>query len=134
MYICLLVQCHPSHLTPCSPTKSNLYFDISFATVMSEMPIQTSYISRTKSHVHFPQMRSFIQSIHPSPRPFVRSLFFLRQGAVSPMLQAGGPPPAGCSQLLIQYICTYPPYLEAVSSIRNLRMCHTVVTRDPLNM
>jgi hypothetical protein len=34
----------------------------------------------------------------------------------------------------MQYIHSYPPYLEAFSSIRNLRMHHAVVTRDPLNM
>jgi hypothetical protein len=28
----------------------------------------------------------------------------------------------------------FPPYLEAVPSIRNLRMRHAVVTRDPPNM
>jgi hypothetical protein len=33
-----------------------------------------------------------------------------------------------------QYICSYPPYLEVISSIRNLRMRHAVVTRDPSNM
>jgi hypothetical protein len=37
---------------------------------------------------------------------------------------AGGPPPVGCLPLLIQYIRSYPPYLEAVSFIRNLRMSH----------
>jgi hypothetical protein len=36
--------------------------------------------------------------------------------------------------LLIQYIHSYPPYLEAVSSIRNLRTRHAAVTKDPLNM
>jgi hypothetical protein len=34
----------------------------------------------------------------------------------------------------IQYILRYPPYLEAVSSLGNLRTRHAVVTRDPLNM
>jgi hypothetical protein len=48
--------------------------------------------------------------------------------------QAEGPPPVGCPRLLIQYICNYPPYLEAVSSIRNPRTRHAVVTVDPLNM
>jgi hypothetical protein len=47
--------------------------------------------------------------------------------------QAGGPPPVGCPLLLIQYIRSYPPYLEAVSSIHNLRMRQAVVTRDPLD-
>jgi hypothetical protein len=45
--------------------------------------------------------------------------------------QAGGPPLVGCPQLLIQYIRSYPPYLEAVSSIRNLRTRHAMVTSDP---
>jgi hypothetical protein len=32
----------------------------------------------------------------------------------------------------MQYIRGYPPYLEAVSFIRNPRKRHAVVTRDPL--
>jgi hypothetical protein len=51
-----------------------------------------------------------------------------------PNPQPGGPALVGCHRLLIQYIRSYPPYLEAVSSIRNLRRRHAVVTRDPLNM
>jgi hypothetical protein len=47
---------------------------------------------------------------------------------------AGGLPLVGCPQLLIQYIHSYPPYLEAVSYIRNLRTRHPVVTRDPPNI
>jgi hypothetical protein len=39
--------------------------------------------------------------------------------------------PIGSQRLLIQYIRSYPPYLEAVSSIRNLRTRHALVTRDP---
>jgi hypothetical protein len=35
---------------------------------------------------------------------------------------------------LIEYIHRYLPYLEAVSSICNLRMRLALVTRDPLNM
>ncbi|KAJ4446561.1 hypothetical protein ANN_13258 [Periplaneta americana] len=45
----------------------------------------------------------------------------------SPNPQAGGPPLIGCPRLLIQYIRSYPPYLEAVSSIRNLRKRHAMV-------
>jgi hypothetical protein len=37
----------------------------------------------------------------------------------------------GCPRLLIQYIRSYPPYLEVVSSIRTL---HAVVKSDPLNV
>jgi hypothetical protein len=32
--------------------------------------------------------------------------------APSPTPQAGGPPLVGCPRLLIQYICSYPPYPE----------------------
>jgi hypothetical protein len=67
---------------------------------------------------------------------FVANLFILRWGVVSPTpnLQAGGPPFVGCPRLLIQYIRSYRPYLEAISFIRSLRTRHPVVTRDPLNM
>jgi hypothetical protein len=47
---------------------------------------------------------------------------------------AGGPSLVGCASLLIQYICSYSPYLEAISSISNLETLHAMVTRDPLNM
>jgi len=43
----------------------------------------------------------------------------------------GGLPLIGCSQLLIQYICSYPPYMEAISSIHNPRKHHAVVTGTP---
>jgi hypothetical protein len=35
-----------------------------------------------------------------------------------PNLQAAGPPHVGSRRLIIQYIRSYPPYLEAVFSIR----------------
>jgi hypothetical protein len=51
-----------------------------------------------------------------------------------PNPQAGGPHLVGCTQLLIQYINSYLLYLEAVSSISNLRMLRAVMTRNQLNM
>jgi hypothetical protein len=51
-----------------------------------------------------------------------------------PNPQAGGPPLVGCPRLLIKHIHSYPPYPEAIPSIRNLRMRHALVTRDPPNM
>jgi hypothetical protein len=67
----------------------------------------------------YPEPNEF-QSIRPIPRPFVtfRNMFlFLRWGVVSPPPnpQAGGPPLVGCPRLLIQYIRSYPPCLEAFS-------------------
>jgi hypothetical protein len=65
---------------------------------------------------------------------FFRCVYLGRGGVSSPPNhQAGESPPVGCPLLLIQYIRSYPPYLEAVSSTRNLRKRHAVVTRDPLN-
>jgi hypothetical protein len=68
MYVYSLAGSVPplSHLTSCSPTKSNLYFDISSSTLLSE-----PYITSTKSQVPFSELRPFIQSIRPGPRPFV---------------------------------------------------------------
>jgi hypothetical protein len=67
---------------------------------------------------------------------FSNKLIFLRWGVVSPTPnpQDGGPPLVGCPRLLIQYIRSYPPYLEGVSSIHNLRTRHAVVTRNPPDM
>jgi hypothetical protein len=74
-----------------------------------------------------------------APRPcvtFRNMLVFLRWGVVSPPPnpQAGEPPLVGCPRLFIQYIRNDRPHLEAFSSIRKLRTCHTVVTSDPLNV
>jgi len=54
----------------------------------------------------------------------------LQQAFVSrlPNLEVGGPPLVGCQRLLIQTV--YHPYLEAVSSIRNLKTRHVVVTES----
>jgi hypothetical protein len=62
-----------------------------------------------------------------------KTSLFVWWGVVSPTPnpQAGWPPHVGCRRLLIRYIRIYPPNLEAVSSIRNLKTRHDVVTRDP---
>jgi hypothetical protein len=60
--------------------------------------------------------------------------FFYGELLPTPNPQTGGPPPVGCPRLLIEYILSYPPYLEGVSSIHNLRTHHAVVTRDPPNI
>jgi hypothetical protein len=66
---------------------------------------------------------------------FVTSLF-LWWGVVSstPNPQYEGPPLVGCPRVFIQYIRSYPPCLEAISFIRNLRTRHAMVTKDPPNM
>jgi hypothetical protein len=72
--------------------------------------------------------------VRDSVRHFVTICFFWRVVNPTPNPQAGGSLLDGCPRLLIQYIRSCPPYLEAVSSIRNLRTGHAVVTRDPLNI
>jgi hypothetical protein len=47
--------------------------------------------------------------------------------SLSPNPKSGTLPTVGCPQLLIQNICSYPVYLDAVFSSRNLRTRHTVV-------
>jgi hypothetical protein len=56
--------------------------------------------------------------------------------SLSPMSnpQAGELPFVGCQRLLIQHIRSYPPYLETVYSIRNVRTRHAMVTRDPIDV
>jgi hypothetical protein len=67
---------------------------------------------------------------------FCNKLIFLWWGVVSPVSnpQAVGPPLVSCPWLLIPYIRSYPPYLEAISSNQNRRKRHAVVTRDPPNI
>jgi hypothetical protein len=54
--------------------------------------------------------------------------------APTPNPEARGPAFVGCPRLFIQYIRSYHPYLEAFSSIRNLRTRHAAVTKEPPNM
>jgi hypothetical protein len=128
-----------SHLTSCTPTKSNLYFpELPCYRFQWTWPIKAPNIPCTKSHVHFPVLR-LCQVIRPVPRLciVIRNKYWVLRGRVvtpPPNPQAGGPPTIGCPRLLIQYIPSYPPYLEAVSSIHNPRTRHAVVTVDPLNM
>jgi hypothetical protein len=81
---------------------------------------------------------SFIQRIRPSTRPcktLRNNMLFHGTELLAPYPtpKAGGPPLVGCLRLLIHYIRSYPPYIEAIYSIRNLRTCNAMVTRDPLN-
>jgi hypothetical protein len=59
--------------------------------------------------------------------------FMVEKQSAPPIRQAGRLPLAGCLQMLIQCICSYPPYLESFSFVHNLWTNHAVVTWDPLN-
>ena len=124
-----------SHLTSCTPTKSDLYLANSLAAAVSEpalyrlltfhVPILMSLfccLGRTKVSV---QVRGLLYEC------FVTG-YFLRWGVINTLLntQVGGPPFVGCPRLLIHYICSDPPYWR-LFSICNLRTCHAVVTEQP---
>jgi hypothetical protein len=85
-------------------------------------------------YMNFQLPRSF-QIIRPIPRLCVT---FRNKVGKKPIIWGVVRPPAntqtrgrtlvGCPQLLTQYIHSYPPYLQAVFSILNLRTCRSVVT------
>jgi hypothetical protein len=85
--------------------------------ILSQMnPVHSVPLRFCEIHfnVHFPLLRSF-QSCQPlAQAPNWRTTLCL-----------------GCSQLLIRYIRSFPPYLEAVSSIRNPKPRRAVVTQTP---
>jgi hypothetical protein len=125
-----------SHLTSCTPAKCKLYFDVSFATAMSE-PALCRLLT-----FHVPNLVSIFFSLCRVSRESVQvrgtlwhfiTIFFLRWGVAcsTPNPFAGGSPLVGCTQLHIHYIHSYPSYREAVSSIRNLRTRHAFVAMDP---
>jgi hypothetical protein len=51
-----------------------------------------------------------------------------------PKLKPAVPPPVDYLIFLIQYIRSFLPYMEAVSSNLNQRMHHIIMTREPLKM
>jgi hypothetical protein len=86
-----------------------------------------------------PSLKSIIQIISPCPRllvSFRNKIIFYGEEllAPTPNPHAVGPLIVGRPRLLIEYIRSYPPYLEAVSSIRIMRTRHALVTRNPPNM
>jgi hypothetical protein len=130
----------PSRLTSCTPTKSNLYFEISCATVLSEPAL---YILLT---FQVPNLISIFFRLGRLSKDcfqvwgflwtFVTSLFLYGEELLVPRPTPlrGLPSFVGRSWLIIQYIRRYSTYLGPVSSIRNLRTGHAVLVKDPNNM
>ena len=118
----------------CTPTKSDLYQANSLAAAVSEpalyrllmfhVPNKMSLflcLVRDASSTNTPHQRSEWGSILPSDcfvsrwsiSPMSTSQDFFSRGGVvsiSPNPQAGGPPLVVFPRLLIQFICSYPPY------------------------
>jgi hypothetical protein len=117
MYNLLPIQCNPSPISPTVHPLSLTYTSLTPCHFLQwTCPIQAPNIPHSKSHFHFLVLRS-CQSILPGLRLSViiyNKFKALWWGAVShpPNPQAGGPPPVSCPQLLIQFICSHPLYLE----------------------
>jgi hypothetical protein len=109
-YIPLLVQCHPSHLTSCTPTKSNLYFAILLTLLWVNVSLHSTY------QISCPF--SLASVANPKNRTKSKVLCdILHQ--TTPYSKQSQP--------------SYLPYLRAISSIGNPRICHAI-TRDPLGI
>jgi hypothetical protein len=97
------------------PTISNIYFDSSLKAVVRE-PTLCKFLT-----FHNPNLISIFRRLGSLSKEsvqargsiefFVTNLFFTVKGVLSsmPNPQAGGAPLVICMQLLIQYICCYPP-------------------------
>jgi hypothetical protein len=119
-----------SHLTSITPTKSNLYFEISSATALREpaLYVHTSNVPSTKSHTHFLLLRSFIQGICPGLRLLVifrNKLIFYGEELLAPhpTPKLQGHISSAVHDCLFN-IFAATLHLEAISSILNLRTYH----------
>jgi hypothetical protein len=84
---------------------------------------------------HVPDLMSIFFSLGPRPFVIFRNKIFKVRGCYpSPHPTSCGSHLVGCPRLLIQYTRSYPPCLEVVSSFRNLRTPHAVMTRNSFNV
>jgi len=104
-----------SHLTPCTPTKSNLYPDNSLVAAVSEPALYWLLTFHIPNRMYL--FRCFGRTEVLIQVPCKRSCFAKKPvfygeelSTLRPTNPAGGPPLVGCPRLLIQYIRRYPPY------------------------
>jgi hypothetical protein len=100
-----------SHLTPCIHAKYKLHYTNSLSAAVSEPAVYRLikfHVPNLMSHISL--LISYL-SIDSGPRQVFmfcnKDNFTVR---ISPNPQVGGTPPVGCPQLLIKYICSYPPH------------------------
>jgi hypothetical protein len=110
-----------SHLTSCTPTKYTLLIPWQ---LLWPWPIRTPHVPCAKSHIPLQLLMLYWRiGLIPSLLTLFRNMInFLRWGVFSishqqplPPFPAGGPPLVGCQRLLVQYIRSYLPQMEAVS-------------------
>jgi hypothetical protein len=123
IFICQFCDTHESS---CTPTKTDLHFYIPLGTAMSDhlTSVFLSLGSLSKKSI---QVQSFV-TFH------IKIIFNVRSREPNTQPPSWRTTPCRLSaQLLIQRIRRHLPQLEAFFSICNLRLCYTMVTRDPLN-
>jgi hypothetical protein len=104
-----------SHLISCTPTKSSVYFDTSFAIVTSDFDLHRLLTCQVPNPIPiFFSLGSLPKGsakVRGSFKKFRNKLILLRCEVVSttPNPQAIGPPLAGCPRLLVQCILSYLP-------------------------
>jgi hypothetical protein len=126
----------PSHLTSCTPSKCNLYFDSSFDTVTSEHAYKflTFQVPNLVSIFrHLGRLSKEFIEVQVYGKLSVTCLFFYGKGLLAPRPtpQAGGPPLVVCLWILIHCIHSIA---GGCPSIRNPKTHHVVVTTDSPNM
>jgi hypothetical protein len=137
VYICLLDMASAlSHLTSSAPPKSNSYFDVPFATGMREPALcrlLTFHITNLMS-IFIALSRLFQESVQIQGRiqHFSTSIFSLwGVNNTTPNPQVIVTTLVNSSRLLIHYTRSLLPYLEAASSIYNVKTRCAVVTNGP---
>jgi hypothetical protein len=78
------------------------------------------------------QEESILHSHHHENLKSYKAYFYSDKLLAQP--QHGRTPTIRCPWLITQYIGSYSPYLEDVTSIHKVRLHHAVGSRDPLNM
>lgn len=123
-----------SYLTSCTLIKSNLrsYTSISLTAILNESDLQRLLTLQVPNHMSiFCLCCSKSETLYNTLR---RGFLAVRVFQPPAQPQSWRNNPYWCPQLLMQYIHSYPPYLQADSSIHNLRVCHATVTTELFNM
>ena len=97
-----LLEIHPNIIHPSTPRSLQWSPSLRFPHQDPIHPPSSPIRAACPAHL-------ILQSKHPACECFLQS--FLQGGVVSTSPnQAGGPPLVGCPRLLIQFICSHPPY------------------------
>jgi hypothetical protein len=102
----------PSHLTSCTPTKSNLYLDSSLILSSGSPPYTDLYIPYSESRVLSASLASFMQRIRQSLKliqVFVTSLFSYGEVLLTPR------PKQQLEDHLLSFVRSSPPNILAVT-------------------